>query len=100
MGRKLINVLKRLVIFKKPQQTLHFIRRVHMENDNVVIHDRITGISVSDVVVRAPRTSKRHVASADSYHPEDLDMLTGAERIEKVSRSNGFFECETQYGLK
>ena len=100
MGRKLIKVLKRLVIFKKPQQTLHFIRRVHMENDTVVIHDRITGISVSDVVVRAPRTSKRHVASADSYHPEDLDMLTGVERIEIVTRSNGFFECETQYRLK
>jgi hypothetical protein len=100
MGRKLIKVLKRLVIFKKPQQTLHFTRRVEMENDVVIIHDRITGISASDEIIRAPRTSKRHVASADSYHPEDLDMLTGVQRIEKVSRSNGFFECETQYRLK
>ena len=100
MGRKLIKVLKRLVIFKKPQQTLHFIRRVQMENDTVIIQDHITGISANDQINRAPRTSKRHVASADSYHPEDLDMITGVERIEKVTRSNGFFECETQYRLK
>ena len=100
LGRKLIKVLKRLVIFKKPQQTLHFTRRVEMENDVVIIHDRITGISANDEIIRAPRTSKRHVASADSYHPEDLDMLTGAERIEKFSRSNRIFECETQYRLK
>jgi hypothetical protein len=38
----------------------------------VEIVDRIAGLTPTDRVLRAPRASKRHVASADSYHRQDL----------------------------
>jgi hypothetical protein len=97
MGRRLIRILKRLVIFKKPQQSIHFARSVSLEGDELVIHDKITGASNSDAITRAPRTSKRHVASADSYHPEDFEMLRGVERNERITRSQGVFECVSRY---
>ena len=97
IGRKLIRILKRLVIFKKPLQTLHFSRSVTWEGETLVIQDKITGVSATDRITRAPRTSKRHVASADSYHPEDFEMLVGVERSENVTRSQGVFGCETRY---
>ena len=96
-GRRLIKVLKRLVIFKKPQQTLHFSRSVTIDGDAVVLRDRITGLSDRDQISRAPRTSKRHVASADSYHPEDLAVLKGVTRQERINQMNHTFECETRY---
>jgi hypothetical protein len=96
-GRRLIKLLKRLVIFKKPQQSIHFARSVSLEGDELVIHDKITGASNSDAITRAPRTSKRHVASADSFHPEDFEMLRGVERNEKITRLQGVFECESRF---
>jgi hypothetical protein len=97
IGRRLIRILKRLVIFKKPQQIVHITRSVIWDNEALVIRDRITGISENDTITRAPRTSKRHVASADSYHPEDLEMLIGVERNERITRTQGVFECESSY---
>ena len=97
MGRRLIRILKRLVIFKKPQQILHFTRSVIWENETLVIHDKITGICENDTITCAPRTSKRHVASADSFHPEDFEMRRGVKRSEKVTCTQGAFECESRY---
>jgi hypothetical protein len=97
LGKHLIRILKRLVIFKKPQQSLHFSRTVSWENESLVIHDRITGVSDTHSITRAPRSSKRHVASADCFHPQDFEMLRGVDRLEKIKRSNGVFTCETRY---
>jgi hypothetical protein len=97
MGRRLIRILKRLVIFKKPQQILHFTRSVIWENEILVIRDTITGVTENDTITRAPRQSKRHVASADSFHTEDFQMLVKVARSEKTSRDAGCFECETTY---
>ncbi len=97
LGRRLIKILKRLVIFKKPLQSHHFARNVSWENDTLVVSDTITGLGENHTVTRAPRTSKRHVASADSYHPEDLAVLDGVERIEKIERKDGVFTCESRY---
>jgi hypothetical protein len=97
LGRRLIRILKRLVIFKKPQQTLHLERLVAANGQDLVIRDTLRGISAGDVITRAPRTSKRHVASADSYHPEDLRMLEGCLLEEKIERSGTTFTCESRY---
>jgi hypothetical protein len=96
MGRRLIRILKRLVIFKKPQQSIHFSRAIHLDDDELVIQDKITGVSGNTTITRAPRSSKRHVASADSFHPEDFEMLRGVQRSEKITRSEGVFECESR----
>lgn len=97
MGRRLISILKKLVIFKKPLQTHHFTRTITWENEILIITDKITGLSKKDTITRAPRTSKRHVASADSYHPEDLTLLTGIERHETIERQDGVFRCESRF---
>ena len=97
LGRRLIAVLKRLVIFKKPQSRYHFSRRISIEGDTVLVSDRITGIQHGDQIRRAPRSSKRHVASADSYHPEDFITLRGVERSEVIERADDTFACVTRY---
>lgn len=97
LGRRLIRSLKRLVIFKKPQRTFFFSRRVSFEGDALVILDQITGVSDADLITRAPRSSKRHVASADSFHPQDFEMARGSEKSETIRRGDGLFECETRY---
>jgi hypothetical protein len=48
-------------------------------------------------VIRAPRTSKRHVASADSFHPEDLQMLHECNKSESIRKTESTFDCETKY---
>ena len=97
LGRRLIKILKRLVIFKKPLQSHHFTRTVTWENDTLVVTDTLTGLAENHTLTRAPRTSKRHVASADSYHPEDLVLLSGIERTENIERKGDTFTCESRY---
>lgn len=97
MGRRLISILKRLVIFKKPQQSIRFFRTVSWEGETLVIRDTITGVTENDTITRAPRQSKRHVASADSFHPEDLAMMTGCTREEKIERTGRVFRCDHRY---
>lgn len=97
MGRRLIRILKKLVIFKKSKDSLHFTRTVRWDGETLIISDTVKGISPADKITRAPRTSKRHVASADSYHPEDLGMLRDTGRDEKISHSGNVFRCETKY---
>jgi hypothetical protein len=97
MGRRLIRILKKLVIFKKPLRTHRLTRTVTWEGETLIVTDKITGLRETDTLTRAPRTSKRHVASADSFHPEDLALLQEAERSEEISRTGSIFRCETRY---
>jgi hypothetical protein len=96
-GRRLIKILKRLVIFKKPIQSHRFTREVSWDGETLIIQDTIQGLSPSDQVIRAPRTSKRHVASADSFHPEDLQMLRECNKSESIRKTESTFDCETRY---
>jgi hypothetical protein len=79
LGRRLIGLLKRTLIFKRGGGNLRLEREVQAEDGSVTIVDRITGLQPADRVIRAPRASKRHVASADSYHREDLIPCPAAE---------------------
>jgi hypothetical protein len=72
LGRRLIALLKRALIFKRGGSGLGFEREVRADAEGVEIVDRIAGLTPTDRVLRAPRASKRHVASADSYHRQDL----------------------------
>ena len=99
LGRRLIRVLKRLVIFKKPQQTIYFSRSVSLDGQELVVQDTLTGVHQKDVITRAPRTSKRHVASADSFHPEDFEMCRDVKMTEQIERTESSFLCITRYFL-
>ncbi len=89
LGRRLIDLLKRVLIFKRGGTAeLTFARRVERTQEGVVITDRISGLRDSDRLLRAPRASKRHVASADSYHPEDMQLLL-SDTIADERRQDG-----------
>jgi len=101
LGYRLINILKEKLIFKtKAKKSYSFARRIEWMNDIVTIED-IIQIPSNSEVKRASRLSKRHVASADSYHIEDIvrvdpRILIEEKRVEK----NDIICIETVYRLK
>ncbi len=97
LGRRLIGLLKRVLIYKKSARDLRFARRVRCDGDIVVVEDRITGLRRNDELVRAPRASKRHVASANAYHPEDFDLLVGVDLTVERSGSASEQRLVTTY---
>lgn len=88
-GHKIISILKDLLIFRKSDPRYGFVRKVQVTGGQVVITDLITGLKGRETVVKAPRFSKRHVASADSFHREDLEMVRGYEPRTEISRNQG-----------
>lgn len=78
LGRRLIALLKRVLIFKRGGKAAPtFARTIRRTADGLEIADRIGGLAASDRLLRAPRASKRHVASADSFHAQDLAPIRG-----------------------
>lgn len=75
LGRRLTALLKRVLIFKQGGGGPHLVRTVHHSAGKVEVIDEITGLAPGDRVLRAPRASKRHVASADSYQRQDLALV-------------------------
>jgi hypothetical protein len=95
LGRRLIALLKRALIFKRGGSELSLEREVRMGDDSLEIVDRLAGLTQADHLLRAPRASKRHVASADSYHREDL----AASHIEetRLSLPDGRLEVRSRF---
>ncbi|OYX08061.1 MAG: hypothetical protein B7Z08_10985 [Sphingomonadales bacterium 32-68-7] len=89
--------LKRVLIFKRGGDGPSLERTIMPTADGVEIVDRLAGLRPSDRVLRAPRASKRHVASADSFHREDLSLL-GEARIteERTALPGGRLEVRTR----
>lgn len=91
-GKSIIGLLKNVMIFKKKHSPYCFERRVHfLEDGSLRVEDAITGLPANAKVLPAPRASKRHVASADSFHPEDTGLVSDAismERTEKRGENN------------
>ena len=96
LGRRLTALLKRALIFKRGGTGLGFTRRISWNEQGVEIEDRITGLRPADRLVRAPRASKRHVASADSFHHEDLALDRGFAREEERSEAAGAVRIVTR----
>lgn len=96
-GSALIPALKNLVIFKKQKPRFGFRRTVRPAPDRIVVEDVFTGLGEGDRLRRAPRSSKRHVASADSFHAEDFSLLCGWTVDEKVERSGSECRITTAY---
>jgi hypothetical protein len=95
LGRRLIGLLKRVLIFKRGGDTLRLEREVQVSAGSVAIVDRFTGLRPSDRLVRAPRASKRHVASADSYHRDDLAASAAVEEG-RVTLPDGRLEIRSR----
>jgi hypothetical protein len=88
-GRKIIGVLKEKMIFKEKQSAgIPFRRQIRFLYEGVEVVDSI-GLEDDGGLQRAPRSSKRHVASADSYHPEDMACCDPLVEIEEVRSIKG-----------
>ena len=96
LGRRLTSLLKRVLIFKSGATGLSFRRRISWSGDLLEIEDRIAGLRASDRLVRAPRASKRHVASADSFHAQDLVLERGFTREEDRNDATGEVHIRTR----
>lgn len=96
-GRRIIGVLKRVMVFKTGAQRVGFRRSVHVVGDEVVVEDRIIGARRKHRIERAPRASKRHVASADTFHKEDFALLRGISRTESFARDGVSVVIRTRY---
>ena len=98
LGSRLIGWLKSILIFKAGGQQLSFSRTVtHEDHGCIRVDDEIVGISPADELVRAPRASKRHVASADSFHKEDFLLAQRCERKETFERTGESVRITTTY---
>ncbi len=97
LGRRLIAILKRVLIFKRGGKAEPgFTRRIRRDGRALEIIDRITGLQAGDSLLRAPRASKRHVASADSFHAQDLGLLRGYALAEERRDSGDAVEIVTR----
>jgi hypothetical protein len=94
-GRHLISALKRRLIFEKTSSKIGFRREIRIADDSLQILDRFTNLPESAQVITAPRSSKRHVASADSFHPEDLGAGIGLELQRTYARQSNLLTVTT-----
>ncbi len=97
LGRSIIARLKSHLIFKRARSPYRFKRCIKLDSDMVRVSDEIFGLRNLAVLGRAPRPSKRHVASADSFHPEDLTLLQGFTRDETITTTPDAISIETVY---
>ncbi len=96
-GRRLIAGLKTKLIFEKRQSAIRFRRIVDSNAGAVRIADTFTNVSAAAKFLPAPRSSKRHVASADSFHLEDLQPARGYDVARQFNPSPGAMEIVTVY---
>jgi hypothetical protein len=76
-GNRLIGVLKQKLIFKKTVSAIRFRRVIEWAEDKIRVVDTFSPAPSGAQFLPAPRSSKRHVASADSFHREDFQLLSG-----------------------
>jgi hypothetical protein len=99
-GRRIIGWLKRRLIFRAAESPYRFERRLLVGRDRIEVRDRIDGLPGDAVVAAAPRASKRHVSSADSFHREDLSLVEAAVCQRSSRRTADGFEAEAVYHLQ
>lgn len=74
LGARLLKPLRRLLIFKPQKENPNaprFEREIEASERGVLVRDRLI-FPAGAVAERSPRQNLRHVASAESFHPEDL----------------------------
>lgn len=96
-GRGVIASLKRRMIFHGKASPITFRREITWSESGIEVMDSFTGLPDAYCITRAPRSSVRHVASADSFHAEDLSLLRGWTRQEDLRQSAGTCTIRTSY---
>lgn len=99
-GSRIIGPLKQLFIFKNQVSSFHFKRHIRFANGVLTIDDKIEGLPADSRIERAPRASKRHVSSADSYHLQDFKLSQDVEVLETRRKEGGTFCASLEYRPK
>lgn len=100
LGRRLAAPLKRMLIAGARGGGCAFERIITMGTDSIIVEDRVKDVPRGAAVSRAPRASKRHVASADGFHPEDFQLAPGGQRECVSSMAGGVFTARTVYTMR
>jgi hypothetical protein len=87
LGSGLTRHLRRALVFKTAAPKLRYRRKTDLTSDSVIVTDTIVGIGKKALLDRAPRASKRHVASADSFHNEDFGLSNTGRPMETIVRT-------------
>lgn len=90
-GYRIIGWLKNRLIFATRSSRYIFERKILFTRDTIEIHDTITGLKGTEAIAEAPRFSQRHVASADSYHPDDFHPVVLIRTESETSLHDGKF---------
>lgn len=98
-GKSIIGLLKRIMIFKKGKSPYTLTRTIRTTPHGLVIEDTIKGLTGTEKLSPAPRASKRHVASADSFSTEDFVLLNGFQIKRSEHTSGNQFEAVTEICL-
>ena len=96
-GNRLIARLKNKLIFAKAPSPIQFRRTIEWQGDEIRVVDVFSQVPVTAEFLPAPRSSKRHVASADSFHPQDVQLTAGYALDRKFNRSAGGMEIISTY---
>ncbi|MBR1609207.1 MAG: hypothetical protein IJ678_06290, partial [Kiritimatiellae bacterium] len=101
-GKSVIGLLKKNLIFKKTESPYGFKRVVAVgEDGSVLVDDSISGLTGAESVLPAPRASKRHVASADSFHAEDAALIADGVSFSRETHSGGgTFRAKTKVAFE
>ena len=95
-GGSLTGLLRKILIFKSKKSKFTLNRKIVLEENSVKVTDRIEGVDDQCKLVKAPRASKRHVASADSWHREDWVLNEGLKTEEEIKREGKRIEIRTR----
>ncbi len=101
LGKGIINFLKEKLIFKKGRRSGPvFEREINFMPDALLVIDRIE-IQKGGTLHRAPRVSQRYVASANSFHPEDLSLSNACIHLNENKYQEGdLLIIETKYEFR
>jgi hypothetical protein len=96
-GNRLIGLLKKKLIFKKTQSPIRYRRTIEWLGTEIRVVDAFHEVPAGAQFHPAPRSSKRHVASADSFHREDFQLSAGYAVSRQFSPSAQGMEIVTIY---
>ena len=98
-GSRLTRMLRNVLIFKSKSSAIAFERKIDLAEEEVIVTDTIDNIEKKVQLLRATRASKRHVASADSWHQEDFILSEIEEPAEMIIRKDKKAVITTTYKI-
>jgi hypothetical protein len=96
-GRHLIRWLKNRLIFQQPDRNFPYRRRIRRIGQTIEVEDWIGGALAPDRIDPAPRSSLRHVASADTWHREDITLIINVDRRSEARQCKEGRRIQTRY---